>query len=222
MSGVAVPGPRPSAPTGAGVDEWAILLAGFGGQGVLSAGRFAALAAMDEGREVSWMPSYGPEMRGGTANCAVIIADRPIGSPVIDRPDILIALNGPSFDRFIGAVQSGGLVIVDATLVKSVPMRDDLRFIPIPASAMAAEAGNMTFAGIVLLGCLSAATGCFRAESFEGALRQALPQRHHHLIPAEMDIFAAGAAYARPDFAERCDLPLDLPQRQPTETSEGD
>ncbi|MDW7656007.1 MAG: 2-oxoacid:acceptor oxidoreductase family protein [Bacillota bacterium] len=174
--------------------EFTLLLAGFGGQGILSAGKFVATAALMEGREVSWLPSYGPEMRGGTANCSVIISDTPIGSPILNETDALIALNGPSLDKFAGMVKPGGLIIVDSSLVQAVPQRQE-RFIPIPASSIASEAGNMTFAAIVLLGFLAAASGCFNRDSFEKALYDALPERHHHLIPQEMALFDRGAAF---------------------------
>ena len=177
--------------------EFTLILAGFGGQGILSAGKFVATAAMFEGREVSWMPSYGPEMRGGTANCSVVISDEAIGSPVINQADAIVALNGPSLDKFASYVKPGGLILVDSTLVKSVPMRQDVRFIPVPASGIASDSGNMTFAAIILLGSLSAATGCFKRESFEKALYDALPSRHHHLIPEEMAVFDQGAELAR-------------------------
>jgi len=168
-------------------------LAGFGGQGILSAGKIVATAGLLEGREVSWFPSYGPEMRGGTANCSVVISDEPIGSPVINDADVLIALNGPSLEKFIRQVKPGGLVIVDSTLVPDIPARKDIHFYPIPASGLASDLGNMTFAAVILLGCLSRQSGCFSRGSFEQALMQALPKRHHHLIPAEMSAFDQGA-----------------------------
>ena len=178
--------------------EFSILLAGFGGQGVLSAGKFIATAALLEGKEVSWLPSYGPEMRGGTANCSVIVADSPIGSPILNATDVLIALNGPSLDKFTRLVKPGGLILADSALVHAVPERQDIRFIPIPASTMASEAGNMTFAAVILLGCLAAATLRFSRDSFEKALYDALPARHHHLIPAELAIFDRGTLFAAP------------------------
>ena len=100
--------------------EFTLILAGFGGQGILSAGKFVATAAMFEGREVSWMPSYGPEMRGGTANCSVVISDDVIGSPVINQADAIVALNSPSLDKFASYVKPGGLILVDSTDRKSV------------------------------------------------------------------------------------------------------
>ncbi|MEA4888481.1 MAG: 2-oxoacid:acceptor oxidoreductase family protein [Clostridiaceae bacterium] len=176
--------------------DFSVIMAGFGGQGILSAGKFVAHAAMLEGREVSWLPSYGPEMRGGTANCCVVVSDEPIGSPVVNDADVLIALNGPSLEKFADQVKPGGLIIVDSTLVHAVPARRDIRFIPIPASAMASDAGNMTFAAIILLGCLSSDTKSFSRDSFENALKETLPVRHHHFIPQEMTVFDQGAGFA--------------------------
>lgn len=175
--------------------EFSIILAGFGGQGILSAGKFIAEAALMEGREVSWFPSYGPEMRGGTANCSVVISDEPIGSPVINDADVLIAMNGPSLEKFARHVKSGGLIIVDSSLVKNSPGRDDVRLIRIPASATASERGNMNFASIMLLGCLTSQTGAIRRESFEASLTENLPERLRHLVPTEMEIFDLGASY---------------------------
>lgn len=176
--------------------DYAIVIAGFGGQGILSAGRIVAAAALMEGSEVSWFPSYGPEMRGGTANCSVVISHEEIGSPVVNDSDVLVALNAPSLEKFAGQVKTGGVIIVDSSLARSVPARDDISFIPVPASDMASERGNMTFAAIILLGCLAKRTGCFTRESFEKALFDTLPERHHHLIPEEMAAFDQGMAYA--------------------------
>jgi 2-oxoglutarate ferredoxin oxidoreductase subunit gamma len=177
------------------MQDFSIILAGFGGQGILSAGKFIATAALIEGREVSWFPSYGPEMRGGTANCSVVISDEPIGSPVVNDTDVLIVLNGPSLDRFVDHVKPGGLIIVDSSLVQSVPARRDVRLFQIPASTLADEKGNITFAIIYLLGCLARKSGCISRDAFEKALYEALPARHHRLIPAEMEVFDEGAAY---------------------------
>ncbi|MDD2533434.1 MAG: 2-oxoacid:acceptor oxidoreductase family protein [Eubacteriales bacterium] len=177
------------------MQDVSIVIAGFGGQGILSAGKFIATAALLEGREVSWFPSYGPEMRGGTANCSVVISDLPIGSPVINDADVLIVMNGPSLDRFISHVKPGGLVIVDSSLVLNIPDRKDISLYRIPASTLAVEAGNITFAIIYLLGCLAKQSGCIQRESFEAALTDALPTRHHHLIPKEMAVFDIGGTF---------------------------
>jgi len=178
------------------VIDFSIILAGFGGQGILSAGKMAAEAALIEGHEVSWFPSYGPEMRGGTANCSVVISDDVIGSPVINDADVLIALNQPSLEKFEEQLKPGGIIIIDSSLIKVVPQRTDIRFIPIASSEIANELGNMAYATIVLLGCLSAATGCFKRESFEAALREVLPERRYHMIPSNLEAFDKGAAFA--------------------------
>ena len=175
--------------------DFSIIIAGFGGQGILSAGKMAAEAALSEGHEVSWFPSYGPEMRGGTANCSVVISEQDIGSPVINDADVLIALNQPSLDKFENMVKPGGIVIIDASLIKTAPKRSDIRFFPIPSSDIANELGNMAYATIVLLGCLSQASGCFNRASFEEALRDVLPERRHHMIPANLEAFDKGASF---------------------------
>lgn len=172
------------------------IIAGFGGQGVMLIGNLLAYAGMEHGLNVTYIPVYGPEMRGGTANCSVVISDEPIGSPVINDADVLIAMNGPSLDKFVRQVKPGGLIIVDSALVLNRPGRDDIRFFPIPASSLASDLGNMNFAAIILLGCLAVQAGCFSRESFEKALADALPKRHHHLIPAEMQAFDQGGTFA--------------------------
>ncbi|MBO4650481.1 MAG: 2-oxoacid:acceptor oxidoreductase family protein [Clostridiales bacterium] len=177
--------------------DFSIILAGFGGQGVLSAGKMAAESALIEGKEVSWFPSYGPEMRGGTANCSVVISDEPIGSPVINEPDVLIALNQPSLEKFEDTLKPGGIIIIDSSLVKVTPKRTDIRFIPINSSEIASELGSMAYATIVLLGCVSAATGAFTRESFEKALYDVLPERRHHMIPNNLNAFDKGAEFAK-------------------------
>jgi 2-oxoglutarate ferredoxin oxidoreductase subunit gamma len=172
--------------------EFSLIISGFGGQGVLSAGKLVATAGLMEDKEVSWIPSYGPEMRGGTANCCVVISDESIGSPLVNHCDALIALNQPSLEKFESYVNPDGIIIVDASLVLTPPKRKDIRFIAIPASDMASDMQNMTFAGIILLGALSYASGCFRRDSFEEALKDVLPEKHQHLIPMEMEAFDKG------------------------------
>ena len=134
-----------------------IVLAGFGGQGVLFAGKVIAYTGLIGDREVSWLPSYGPEMRGGTANCSVSLAADPIGSPLITAPDVLIAMNQPSLDKFIDAVVPGGLIIADSTLVRSIPERSDVTVKAIPAADIAEKAGLKGLGNIVLVGALFAA-----------------------------------------------------------------
>jgi 2-oxoglutarate ferredoxin oxidoreductase subunit gamma len=170
-----------------------IVIAGFGGQGILSAGRMVAAAGLFEGYEVSWLPSYGPEMRGGTANCHVIVSDEPVGSPVLNECDCLIALNIPSLEKFESMVRPGGCVILDRSLVPQDPTRKDVRTIAIEASRIASEMGNMTYAGVILLGALCAATDGFRRDSFEKALADVLPKAKHVMIPEEMEAFDLGS-----------------------------
>ena len=177
--------------------DFSIILAGFGGQGVLSAGKMAAEAALYEGKEVSWFPSYGPEMRGGTANCSVVISDEPIGSPVVNDADVLICLNQPSLEKFESQVKPGGVLIIDSDLVKVKPTRTDIRFISMNASTIGDELGAKAFGTVSLLGCLSAATKCFSAESFEKSLYEILPERRHHMIPGNMAAFHKGEEFAK-------------------------
>ena len=150
--------------------EEKIIIAGFGGQGVLSLGQFIAYAAMYEGMEVSWLPSYGPEMRGGTSNCSVVVSDTPIGSPIIATPDTLIAMNKPSLDKFIDKVRPGGLVIVNSSLIKDKVTRDDVRVHYINAGDIALEAGSPKTANIVVLGAFIKMTGILKPEDVKNTI----------------------------------------------------
>lgn len=129
-----------------------VILAGFGGQGLLFAGKVIASAGLIEDRQLSWLPSYGPEMRGGTANCSVVLSDEPIGSPLVTEPNVLIAMNQPSYDKFIGKVKPGGLVLVDTTMVARVAKRDDVTTFEIPATELAEKNGLKGLANILLVG----------------------------------------------------------------------
>ena len=129
-----------------------ILIAGFGGQGVLFAGKFLAYKGLVQDKQVSWLPSYGPEMRGGTANCSVIISDTPVGSPIITNPDILIAMNLPSLQKFVDAVVPGGKIIIDSTLIETQVERTDVEVFYVPATQMAKDAGFATLANMILAG----------------------------------------------------------------------
>jgi 2-oxoglutarate ferredoxin oxidoreductase subunit gamma len=136
--------------------SYEIIIAGFGGQGVLFLGEVLARAAMCEGREITWLPSYGPEQRGGTANCTVVISDEPIGSPVVADPSILIVLNRPSLDRFEPQVRPGGMIVYDSTMVTRAPIRTDVSAVAVPATAVASDLGSARVANVVLLGALLA------------------------------------------------------------------
>ena len=129
-----------------------ILIAGFGGQGVLFAGKFLAYKGLVQDKNVSWLPSYGPEMRGGTANCSVIISDTPVGSPIITDPDVLVAMNLPSLQKFVDSVVPGGKILVDSTLIDAKVERSDVEVFYIPATQMAKDAGFSTLANMILAG----------------------------------------------------------------------
>lgn len=129
-----------------------IIISGFGGQGVLFAGKCLAYSAMLKGAELSWLPSYGPEMRGGTANCSVCLSDEPIGSPLVTEPDILIAMNDPSVERFIGSVKPGGKVFIDSSMAETEITRSDISVYRLPASQTAEDNGLSGMGNIILLG----------------------------------------------------------------------
>lgn len=172
-----------------------LIIAGFGGQGILSAGKLLAYAGMLEGKNVSWLPSYGPEMRGGTANCSVVISDEPVGSPILDTANVLIVMNGPSLEKFEKSVVKDGLIISDSSLVEAKPERKDIDFVGVPATQLASDMGNLTYANIIILGKLLAKTGIISKESFEAALKKVLPAKKHHMIPEEMKALVLGHDY---------------------------
>ena len=159
-----------------------VLLAGFGGQGILFAGKLIAEAGLIEGRELSWLPSYGPEMRGGTANCSVCLSDEPIGSPLVLEPDVLIAMNQPSLDKFFDDVVPGGTVIVDSTLVSHVPERADLTVFRVPATKLAEDAGLKGLANVVLVGKLLKEIGFCGVEALDEAIQHSVPPKRQHLL----------------------------------------
>mgnify|MGYP000100214472 CR=1 FL=1 len=153
-----------------------IIIAGFGGQGVLFAGQVLAYAAMDLGKEVTWIPSYGPEMRGGTANCTVVIADEEIGSPLVQHPPFAIALNLPSFDKYEHEMQPGGVLVVNQSMVDRGAKRTDIQTVFVPANEIAEEIGNKKLTNMVAVGALVAAMSeLVTLEAVEQALRGHLP-----------------------------------------------
>lgn len=172
-----------------------IIIAGFGGQGILSAGRVLAYAGMLENKNVSWLPSYGPEMRGGTANCNVIISDEPVGSPILNSATALIVMNGPSLEKFEDMVVKDGVVITDSSLVDKKTKRTDIKVYEIPATKLASDMGNLTYANIILLGKLIEETGIVSKENFAKALQKVLPEKKHYLIPEEMKALEMGMEY---------------------------
>lgn len=174
-----------------------IVIAGFGGQGVLFAGQSLAYAAMDSSKEVTWIPSYGPEMRGGTANCTVIIADEEIGSPLVRNPRAVIAMNLPSFDKYEPLVVEDGTLIVNASLVNRSARRDDLHTIIIPASEIAESLGDKRLTNIVMVGALLAELPVLPIDVIEKALENHLPERHKKLLSLNIKALRAGGEFVR-------------------------
>ena len=177
-----------------------ILIAGFGGQGVLFAGQLLAYAAMDAGKEVTWIPSYGPEMRGGTANCTVIISDEEIGSPTVRNPAAVIAMNLPSLDKYEPLVKAGGVLVVNTSLIKRAVLRSDVRPVLIDANTAAEQLGNQRLANMVLLGGLLANLPVIKMEQLEEAIRLHTPQRHQKLVPLNLQALELGAKHLAPAF----------------------
>lgn len=165
------------------IKEQEIIIAGFGGQGVLSMGRLIAYAGMIEGKEVSWMPSYGPEMRGGTANCIVIVSNTRISSPIITKFDTAILLNQPSVDKFEKAVKPGGLLIYEQSTVIHPPTRPDIEIIGISAIEEADKLQAKQIANMIMAGAFLEKRPILKIETLIEALKKALPPRRHNLIP---------------------------------------
>lgn len=174
-----------------------IVIAGFGGQGALSMGQLVAYAAMAEGKEVSWMPSYGPEMRGGTANCIVIVSGERISSPIVTRFDGAIVLNQPSLEKFEPAVRPGGLLLFERSTVTTPPTRRDIDVLGIDGAAEAARLSNKQVANVLLLGAYLARRPIVSAASVVKALASVLPPHRQHLLPLNERALEVGAELAR-------------------------
>jgi len=162
--------------------DFNMVLAGFGGQGILFAGKVIAYGGLNDGKEISWLPSYGPEMRGGTANCSVCISDKTIGSPLVVTPDVLIALNLPSFEKFIDAVKPGGTVIIDSFLINKKVEREDVNVFYVPATKLAEENGIKGLANIILVGKLFKETGFCTEEALYKAIEKCVPARKANML----------------------------------------
>ncbi len=169
-----------------------ILIAGFGGQGVLFAGKFLAYKGMVEDLQVSWLPSYGPEMRGGTANCSIVLSDTPVGSPIITAPDVLVAMNLPSLQKFVDAVVPGGKIFVDSTLIEAKVERTDVEVYYIPATQMAKDAGFATLANMILMGKVIKETGAVRFDNNRETLKSFIPAKKAQLIDINCQALQAG------------------------------
>jgi len=177
--------------------NYGIIMAGFGGQGVMSMGQVICYAGLDEGREVSWLPSYGPEMRGGTANCMVVVSDEPVVSPIVSRPDALIIMNRPSLDKFEPTLKPGGVLVLNTSMCDKEPSRRDIKVVKVPATDLASELGDIRVANMVALGAFLAVVPLVRQESVVEALRKNLPAHHQKLVPLNQRALEAGAAKAR-------------------------
>ena len=173
------------------------IFSGFGGQGVLTLGRILAQAAMADGKKVAWIPSYGPEMRGGTANCAVVIADDEVGNPIPVELDYLVALNLPSLDKFEEKIKPGGLVVYNKSLIPREPARDDIVTVGIEADRLADDLGSIQVAGVIALGLMVAWSGIVPLDGLKAALKEILPKRRHYLIPVNEAAIDKGAELAQ-------------------------
>ena len=172
--------------------ELRFLLAGFGGQGILFSGKIMAYAGLMDGKEVSWLPSYGPEMRGGTANCSVCIADEPIGSPLVLQPDVLMAMNLQSFDKFIDTVKPGGLAVIDSTLVDKKTDRSDITAVYIPATQVASDKGLAGLANVILIGAICKRMPFASWEAVEAAVKKSVPANKQQLVEADLGAIRLG------------------------------
>ena len=172
-----------------------LLIAGFGGQGVLFAGKFLAYKGLLEGKQLSWLPSYGPEMRGGTANCSVIISDEPVGSPIVSNPDVLMAMNLPSLDKYEGETVKGGTILVDSTLIERKVAREDVTAFYIPATRMAKEAGFPTLANMIMIGKLIKETGMVSYDGIKDALSKVVSAKHADLLDINLKAIEMGYNY---------------------------
>jgi 2-oxoglutarate ferredoxin oxidoreductase subunit gamma len=173
-----------------------IVIAGFGGQGVMFAGQVLAYAAMDSNKEVTWIPSYGPEMRGGTANCTVIIADEEIGSPMVLNPQAALVLNLPSLDKYEPLVAPGGVLVANASLINRQPVRTDVDCVYIPANEIAESLGDKRMTNMVALGALLARLPVLPIDAIKQALKDHLPERYQHLLPVNYKALDMGEEFA--------------------------
>ena len=176
-----------------------IVIAGFGGQGVLSMGKILAYAGLMDNLEVTWMPSYGPEQRGGTANVTVIISDCPISSPVLDTYDTAVVLNQQSLDKFESKVKPGGVLIYDPYGIHQKPTRQDISVVPVEAMEAAIELKSSKIYNMIILGALLKVNPVVGVESVMRGLKKALPERHHHLLPANRDAILKGMSLVADD-----------------------
>ncbi len=171
------------------------LFAGFGGQGILFSGKFLAYKGLTEDKQVSWLPSYGPEMRGGTASCSVIVSDTPVGSPIVSNPDVLIAMNLPSLDKYEDSVVPGGKIFVDSTLVERQVKRTDVDVYYIPATKLASDNKTPTLANMIIVGKVLNELGEFSDESVTAALKKVISAKRADMLDVNLNVMRLGAQY---------------------------
>lgn len=179
-----------------------LILSGFGGQGMLFAGQVISYAAMDAGKQVTYMPSYGPEMRGGTANCTVVIADDEIGSPVVKSPDAALVANRPSLDKYELMVKPGGLLVVNASMVDRKAKRTDIKVVIVPCNEIAEQIGNIRLANMVAVGVLVAGLKVLTVADLETALNNHLQGRHKHLLHKNVEALKKGLEFAQKELGK--------------------
>ena len=172
-----------------------IVIAGFGGQGILFAGKVLVYAGMLDGHQVSWLPSYGPEMRGGTANCSVIISDNPIGSPIVNDPGVLVAMNLPSLDKFENAIVKDGYAFIDSTLISRKVERADVKSFYIPATQMAQDNGMKGLANMIMLGKVIRELGVMDMDSIKNGLMKVIPERKRDMLDVNLKAVELGYNY---------------------------
>ena len=169
------------------------LFAGFGGQGILFSGKFLAYKGLTEGNQVSWLPSYGPEMRGGTASCGVILSDTPVGSPIVSKPDVLVAMNLPSLDKYEETVAPGGTIFVDSTLIERKVNRTDVNVYYIPATKLASDNGMPTLANMIIVGKILKELGGFNEEGVRAALGKVISAKRADMLDVNLKALQLGA-----------------------------
>ncbi len=169
------------------------LFSGFGGQGILFSGKFIAYKGLMDGKQVSWLPSYGPEMRGGTASCSVIVSDEPVGSPIVSKPDVLIAMNLPSLDKYESSVAEGGMIFLDSSLIERKVERDDVKVFYIPATRLAGENGMPTLANMIIVGKVLKELGDFSPESVDAALSKVISAKRADMADINRKAMQIGA-----------------------------
>lgn len=170
-----------------------LLFAGFGGQGILFAGKFIAYKGLTDGKQVSWLPSYGPEMRGGTASCGVIVSDTPVGSPIVSNPDILVAMNLPSLDKYEDAVAPGGMIFADSTLIERKVKRDDVKVFYIPATKLASDNNMPTLANMIIVGKVLKELDDYSEESVIAALKKVISAKRADMLDTNLKAMQIGA-----------------------------